>query len=148
MNKRSKTNGSSKEPISSVLPPTLTPPQSSAKKNNVKSKNGNGKTETPLGLPGYDDETLDTRELLRVLGDVRNGNFSLRMPIDKIGISGKICDTLNEIIAMNERMVHEFTKAGNTIGKQGKLTQRIELPYARGSWVTGVDSLNSLISDL
>src|SRR6187402_3380627 len=149
MNKRSKTNGSSKEPISSVLPPTLTPPQSSAKKNDVKSKNGNGKTETPLGLPGYDDETLDTRELLRVLGDVRNGNFSLRMPIDKIGISGKICDTLNEIISLNEILMLELTKAGKTIGKQGNLSHRVELPkYASGSWRAGVDSINGLISDL
>ncbi len=45
-------------------------------------------------------------------------------------------------------MMREFTKAGNTIGKQGKLTQRIEVPNAKGSWATGVGSLNSLISDL
>ena len=44
--------------------------------------------------------------------------------------------------------MQEFTKAGNTIGKQGKLTQRIELPEAKGAWKTGVESLNSLISDL
>src|SRR6202044_3683359 len=47
-----------------------------------------------------------------------------------------------------EEMMREFTKAGNTIGKQGKLTQRIEVPNAKGSWATGVGSLNSLISDL
>src|SRR5690349_9343326 len=59
------------------------------------------------------DGQIDQRELLRVLSEVRNGNFAVRMPIDNIGVSGKICDTLNEIIAMNERMMHEFTKAGN-----------------------------------
>ncbi|HEY1038543.1 MAG TPA: HAMP domain-containing protein, partial [Bacteroidia bacterium] len=91
---------------------------------------------------------LDKQELLRVLSEVKNGNFNVRMPIDHVGLSGKICDTLNEIIQMNERMMQEFTKAGNTIGKQGKLTQRIEVPIARGSWSTGIDSLNTLISDL
>ena len=65
------------------------------------------------------------------------------MPIDQIGISGKICDTLNEIISMNEKMMKEFTRASNTIGKQGKLNQRIEVPYAKGAWNTGVDSLNT-----
>ena len=45
-------------------------------------------------------------------------------------------DTLNEIISLNEEMMREFTKAGNTIGKQGKLTQRIEVPNAKGSWAT------------
>src|SRR6187401_261174 len=91
---------------------------------------------------------LNTLELLRVLTEVKNGNFSVRMPIDQVGITGKIFDALNDVISMNERMMEEFTKAGNTIGKQGKLTQRIELPQAKGTWSTGVESLNSLISDL
>jgi HAMP domain-containing protein/signal transduction histidine kinase/DNA-binding response OmpR family regulator len=90
----------------------------------------------------------DDRYLLEVLTQVKNGNFSVRMPIDKEGLSGKICDTINEIISLNEKMMLEFTKAGNTIGKQGKLTQRIDIPSAKGSWATGVDSLNTLISDL
>ena len=99
-------------------------------------------------IDNLDSESLDERELLQVLTEVKNGNFTVRMPIDKVGLSGKICDTLNEIISLNERMMQEFTKAGNTIGKQGKLTQRIEVPNAKGSWSTGVDSLNTLISDL
>src|SRR5687767_14000129 len=91
---------------------------------------------------------FDNREVLRILTEVKNGNFSVRMPIDQVGLSGKICDTLNKIISMNEKMMNEFTRAGNTIGKQGKLNQRIELPNARGAWRTGVESLNILISDL
>jgi HAMP domain-containing protein/signal transduction histidine kinase/CheY-like chemotaxis protein len=91
---------------------------------------------------------LDSRELLRVLTEVKNGNFAVRMPVDQVGVSGKICDTLNDIIGMNERLTEEFTRAANTIGKQGKLTERIQIPEARGSWSKGVDSLNVLISDL
>ena len=56
------------------------------------------------------------------------------------GIDGKICDTLNEIISLNERMMQEFTKAGNTIGKKGKLTERIEAPSVRGAWKNGLIS--------
>ena len=93
-------------------------------------------------------QDLDDRELLRVLTEVKNGNFNVRMPFDQIGLSGKICDTLNEIISLNEKMMLEFTRAGNTIGKQGKLTQRIEVPVTKGSWHIGIDSLNTLISDL
>jgi len=91
---------------------------------------------------------LDSGHLLRVLTAMKNGDFGHRMPIDQIGINGKICDTLNEIIALNEKMVLEFTRAGSTIGKQGKLTQRIEVPQAKGAWSDGMDSLNTLISDL
>jgi HAMP domain-containing protein/signal transduction histidine kinase/CheY-like chemotaxis protein len=107
-------------------------------------KNGNGNGHH------HEDVTsiLDNRELLRVLTEVRNGNFTARMPFDQVGVSGKICDTLNDIISLNEKMVQEFMRAGNTIGKQGKLTQRISIPDSKGSWSTGVDSLNVLISDL
>ncbi len=88
------------------------------------------------------------KELLTVLVEVKNGNFNVRMPIDQTGISGKICDTLNDIISLNEKLMFEFTKAGNTIGKQGKLTQRIDIANAKGSWGNGIDALNNLISDL
>jgi len=91
---------------------------------------------------------VDNKLLFEVLSEVKNGNFSVRMPIDQVGLSGKICDALNDIIEINEKMMLEFTKAGSTIGKQGKLTQRLEIPNARGAWRNGVDSLNILISDL
>ena len=98
---------------------------------------------------GYETETAaDDKDLLRILLQVRNGNFSVRMPIGETGVRGRVYDTLNEIISLNEEMMKEFTRAGNTIGKQGKLTQRIEVPNAKGAWATGVDSLNALISDL
>jgi HAMP domain-containing protein len=106
--------------------------------------NGNGNGHHHEDVSGI----LDNRELLRVLTEVRNGNFTARMPFDQVGMSGKICDTLNDIISLNEKMVQEFMRAGNTIGKQGKLTQRIQVPDSKGSWSTGVDSLNVLISDL
>src|SRR5690349_18291927 len=78
----------------------------------------------------------------------KKGNFSVRMPQDEVGLAGKVYDTLNEIIALNEKMMLEFSRAGNTIGKKGKLSQRIEVPSTRGSWRDGVNSLNELISDL
>jgi HAMP domain-containing protein/signal transduction histidine kinase/CheY-like chemotaxis protein len=115
------------------------------KKNKKFSANGNGKAHSN----GHDgEESPDVRQLLKVLTEVKNGNFTVRMPQDEVGLSGKVCDTLNEIIALNEKMMLEFSRAGNTIGKKGKLSQRIEVPSTRGSWRDGVNSLNELISDL
>src|SRR5258705_53103 len=96
-----------------------------------------------------DLDNLDNRELLKLLSEVRNGNFSVRMPEDRVGLNGKICDTLNEIISLNESLVEELTKARSTIGKQGHLNHRVSLPgNAKGSWRTGADSINSILSDL
>src|SRR6187401_2064203 len=110
--------------------------------------NGNGGEQHKNGNNGSIDE-IDSYELLRLLLQVQEGNFSVRMPGDKLGISGKICDTLNGIIQLNEALVEELTKARNTIGLKGHLNHRVELPrFAKGSCASGVESINSLISDL
>ena len=49
-----------------------------------------------------DSDIVDMRYLLQILTEVKNGNFGVRMPIDQTGLSGKICDTLNDIIFLNE----------------------------------------------
>ena len=66
-------------------------------------------------------DDLDSRELMRVLSEVKNGNFAVRMPVDQVGVNGKICDTLNDIIILNEILMSELTKAGKTIGKKGNI---------------------------
>src|ERR1700759_701796 len=96
--------------------------------------------------PGSD--ALDLRELLRVLSLVKNGRLNTRMPVRQAGINGRICEVLNDIIDMNERLVAEISEAEKIIGKKGNLSKRIELPDARGDWASGVSSLNNLISDL
>src|SRR5436190_687461 len=117
--------------------------------NKANGSNGsNGSKAHQNGNNGSIDE-IDSYELLRLLLEVKEGNFSVRMTGDKLGISGKICDTLNGIIQLNEALVEELTKARNTIGLKGHLNHRVELPrFAKGSWKTASDSINSLISDL
>src|ERR1700751_2064534 len=95
-----------------------------------------------------EDGILDNKELLKVLREVKAGNFSVRMPNDKIGVSGKVCETLNEIIEFNEKMMQEFMRAEKVIGKQGKIAERIPTLRSKGSWGRGVESINTLISDL
>ena len=114
--------------------------------------NGNGRPGPNGQTNGHYEETfeqLDYRELLKVLNDVKDGNFSVRLPEDKTGISAKICDAMNHIISINEMLMEELGQAKNTIGKKGHLNHRVSLPrYAKGAWATGVDSINTLISDL
>ncbi|WP_026729693.1 HAMP domain-containing protein [Flavobacterium denitrificans] len=95
-----------------------------------------------------EESILSDAEFLKILLKVKNGNFSQRFPTNQDGTKRAICDTLNEIIDLNERMVFEFQKVGKSIGKQGKLTNRVALDGARGSWSSCVDSVNTLISDL
>jgi HAMP domain-containing protein/signal transduction histidine kinase/CheY-like chemotaxis protein len=142
-NEKHTSNGATNGTITASSSETIRPKTKSTKR-------GKNEPNLPVSMPSYDTNPTQNLyiDLLKVLTEVRNGNFQVRMPIDQVGINGKICDTLNEIILLNEKMAHEFTRASNTIGKQGKLTHRIEVSFAKGSWSTSVDSLNTLISDL
>src|SRR5439155_3703362 len=56
------------------------------------------------------NDTLNSRELLKVLNAFKRGDFSVRMPVEKTGIAGKIADSINEIIELNEKMAREFAR--------------------------------------
>ncbi|MGA9379168.1 MAG: HAMP domain-containing protein, partial [Phormidium sp.] len=96
-----------------------------------------------------DNDQLDLKQLLRTLTEVKKGNFGARMPIDQTGMAGKIADTLNDIIEMNERMAAELDRISNVVGKDGKIYERASLGGSvRGAWKNSIDSLNTLITDL
>ena len=93
-------------------------------------------------------DTLDLKLLLKVLKEVKSGNFTVRMPIDKTGIAGKIADTLNEIIDLNETIGKEIEQVSQKVGKEGKVKERIAVKDVKGYWKTNVDSINKLVEDL
>jgi CheY-like chemotaxis protein/signal transduction histidine kinase/HAMP domain-containing protein len=109
--------------------------------------NGRATKRSSTRSPSSSD-TLDLVELQTVLASVRKGDFSLRMPASKTGIAGKIADTLNEIIELNQGMAREFERVSLAVGKEGRITQRAQLSGAGGAWARSVDSLNGLIGDL
>src|ERR1700726_4366327 len=90
----------------------------------------------------------ETNVLLKTLIAFKKGNFSVRMPVDQIGVVGKIADTLNDILELNQQMVSEFERISRAVGKDGKITQRASLGSAGGAWGECVESVNSLIGDL
>jgi phosphoribosylformimino-5-aminoimidazole carboxamide ribonucleotide (ProFAR) isomerase len=80
-----------------------------------------------------DWERLDPKQLLTVLTSVKKGNFSVRMPVEKSGIAGKVADTLNDIIELNEKMTKELERINIVVGKalwEGRVT--LEDALARG----------------
>jgi len=91
---------------------------------------------------------LDEKVLLSVLADVKNGDFSVRMPLDWTGVGGKIADTLNDVIAANQTLGAELARVSHVVGKEGKLSQRVALRGSGRVWSDSVESVNSLIEDL
>jgi HAMP domain-containing protein/CheY-like chemotaxis protein/signal transduction histidine kinase len=94
------------------------------------------------------DNALDTKLLLKTLQSIRKGDFTVRMPEDRTGMTGKLYDTLNEIITLNDQLTREFERISNVVGRDGRISQRANLKGAGGSWEACVESVNSLISDM
>ena len=89
-----------------------------------------------------------TRQLLSALKSLKKGDFNVRLPEDWTGVEGKIADTFNEVVELNQRMAAELERLSRVVGKEGKITQRATLGDVSGAWGASVASVNTLISDL
>src|SRR3989442_1589542 len=96
----------------------------------------------------FSPATLDHGALLKALRALRKGEFSVRMPMDLVGVDGEIAQAFNDVVEINEMIAEEFARIGNEVGKEGKTGQRAKLPSATGSWQECVESVNTLIGDL
>src|SRR5262245_41088865 len=91
---------------------------------------------------------LDAKLLLKTLTALKKGDFSVRLPSDWAGESGIIANTINDVIDINNRLAREMERVSRVVGREGKITQRATPPVAQGSWVSLIESVNTLIDDL
>ncbi len=91
---------------------------------------------------------IDRRRLLTALTQFKRGDFNARLPEDWTGIDGKIADTFNDVIELNQRMASELERLSRVVGTEGKISQRASLGDVRGAWSASVESVNNLIGDL
>ncbi len=92
--------------------------------------------------------TIDASLLLNTLVAFKEGDFSVRLPVDQTGVAGKINDVLNDIFRLNSQMTSEFARISSTVGKEGRISQRASLGTVGGGWADCVESVNGLIGDL
>ncbi|HEY6445008.1 MAG TPA: HAMP domain-containing protein [Acidobacteriaceae bacterium] len=86
--------------------------------------------------------------ILQGLKTMKDGDFSVRLPVAWTGMAGKIADQFNEIVSANELMAKELKRVGLAVGKEGKTRERIRVPRYRGAWDDMETSVNNLIEDL
>jgi HAMP domain-containing protein/signal transduction histidine kinase/CheY-like chemotaxis protein len=91
---------------------------------------------------------LDTTALLAGLIALKKGDCSVRLPSHWTGVAGKVADTFNEVVELNERMARELQRLSRVVGKEGKLAQRASLGDVSGLWHDSVACVNALIDDL
>ena len=93
-------------------------------------------------------DAVDAKVLLSVLARVREGDFTVRMPLDWTGVSGKVADGFNDVIVANQSLEAELARVSRVVGAQGELSQRVALRGSTQRWSGAVESVNSLIDSL
>jgi HAMP domain-containing protein/CheY-like chemotaxis protein/signal transduction histidine kinase len=121
-------------------------PVTATKKPRGKAPRGmeNGHSADGAAAPLPEDLAL----ILASLQTMRDGDFSVRLPVAWTGLKGKIADTFNDIIAANERMALELKRVGQAVGKEGRTRERTRFQQSRGSWGEMEVSVNTLVEDL
>src|ERR1700761_2330667 len=128
------------EPIAEVVQS----PKRRSKEERTGPSANNGHSARGIDAPHGDELAL----ILESLQTMRDGNFSARLPVAWTGLSGKIADTFNEIIAANERMAVELKRVGQAGGKEGRTRERTSFQQSRGAWGEMQSSINTLVEDL
>src|SRR5438067_1349933 len=93
-------------------------------------------------------DQLDSKQLLAALTAFKRGDFSSQLPDDWTGLAGKVADTFNEVIRINQSLTQELARIERVVGKEGRIRQRASLGEASGSWADAMRSVNTLIEDL
>ncbi|AUX44833.1 diguanylate cyclase [Sorangium cellulosum] len=93
-------------------------------------------------------DALDRRQLLLALTALKKGDFSVRLPLDWAGLDGKVADTFNDVVELNEKLAKELHRLSRVVGKEGKLSQRAFIGEVSGSWADEIACMNALIGDL
>jgi HAMP domain-containing protein/CheY-like chemotaxis protein/signal transduction histidine kinase len=88
------------------------------------------------------------QHLLTAMVAFRDGNFSTRLPSDWSGIEGRIAEAFNQAIDHEDRISREINRLSESVGKEGRLRQRMSLAGAIGQWATKAQSINTLLDDL
>ena len=137
-------NTTSNHTEESLSPATPSDGKASVVKERRKTRSGLVADDGPVVEPAE----VRSRQLLAAMRAFRDGDFSLRLPGDWPGTDGRIAEAFNQTIAHEDRIAREVTRLSETVGKEGRLKQRMSLPGATGGWAAKVDSLNTLLDDL
>ncbi|MDS1269907.1 HAMP domain-containing protein [Lipingzhangella sp. LS1_29] len=92
------------------------------------------------------DERLG--ELLDALRAMRDGDFGVRLDTKAEGIHGEIASVFNEVLDQCGQFSSELQRVGGVVSSEGRLTERIQVPPARGGWQDSVRTFNRILDDV
>ncbi|MEU2624721.1 HAMP domain-containing protein [Streptomyces sp. NPDC007157] len=93
-------------------------------------------------------DTAALNRLVVALEAMRDGNFRKRLTVSGDGVMSEIAAVFNEVADRNLHLTGELSRVRRVVGREGKLTERLETGACEGSWAAAVDNSNALVDDL
>ncbi|MFF8696062.1 HAMP domain-containing protein [Streptomyces sp. NPDC015144] len=95
-----------------------------------------------------DVDAAALNRLLAGLVAMRDGNFRRRLTVSGEGVMAEIAAVFNEVADRNLHLTGELARVRRVVGREGKLTERLEQGACEGSWAAAIDASNELVDDL
>ncbi|WP_406384380.1 HAMP domain-containing protein [Streptomyces sp. NBC_01618] len=95
-----------------------------------------------------DVDAAALNRLLAGLVAMRDGNFRRRLTVSGDGVMAEIAAVFNEVADRNLHLTGELARVRRVVGREGKLTERLETGACEGSWAAAIDASNELVDDL
>ncbi|PZT77041.1 MULTISPECIES: HAMP domain-containing protein [unclassified Streptomyces] len=86
--------------------------------------------------------------LLSGLVAMRDGNFRRRVTVSGEGVMAELAAVFNEVADRNLHLTGELARVRRVVGREGKLTERLETGACEGAWAAAIDASNDLVDDL
>ncbi|GHE06933.1 HAMP domain-containing protein [Streptomyces alanosinicus] len=93
-------------------------------------------------------DTAALNRLLAALVAMRDGNFRKRLTVTGDDVMSEIAAVFNEVADRNLHLTGELSRVRRMVGREGKLTERLEAGACEGSWASAIDASNALVDDL
>ncbi|MEV8569187.1 HAMP domain-containing protein [Streptomyces sp. NPDC051322] len=113
---------------------------------NTRAKSGQSPNKRHSGTTEVDTAALG--RLLSALAAMRDGNFRRRLTVSGEGPMAEIAAVFNEVADRNLHLTGELARVRRMVGREGKLTERLETGALEGSWAVAIDASNELVDDL
>jgi signal transduction histidine kinase/HAMP domain-containing protein/ActR/RegA family two-component response regulator len=86
-------------------------------------------------------------ELADALRRVQHGDFTARLR-RRTGLAGEVADAFNTVMEIQSHRNRELLRIRRVVGREGRLTERIDEEPFEGAWAEGARAVNALIDDL
>ncbi|WP_406863485.1 HAMP domain-containing protein [Streptomyces sp. HUAS MG47] len=94
---------------------------------------------------------VDAAALERLLGALvamRDGNFRRRLTVNGDGVMSEVAAVFNEVADRQLHLTGELSRVRRMVGREGKLSERLEVGPSEGTWAAAVEAANQLVDDL